>query len=508
VITTRLNFRFSRALSRARADFYIQCSSSPSLRERIFASGRTKLVPLCRLLSCLLLCSSPLIAQAKVSAPKSSAAKVAIIKSFRVIQEKDGPAVEVLATFSLVPQIQLISNPTRLVIDLPNARIDSPKRFNTAEDEITELRCNQVQQSPPIARLVADLSSARTYTWQADGNRLVVRLGKGASDSGPSPFQSPTVVGLSQLPQPVVKAVRASGPITVATDAGIAGSSFAAGADTAILSLSSGGELRVCPHTTLSILHSQDRHNLMLGMSNGALETHVELDSTMDSIMTPDFRITLVGPGEFHYAFSADNRGNTCVRSLPGDTEPLLVTELLADRTYRVKPTDQLVFRNGQLDRVDSVLPPECGCPPPRQTMLRASNNAPAQDLPRTAIPSSSNHDAQPAANSQPPANPSILASASIAGPYASETPAPINANPVHVQVVAPLVFVANGPPPVSAEELHSIPFDSRPTNPAMMVVPVAPSSKIIPMLIVTASASPHPGFFHRLGSFFGTIFR
>jgi hypothetical protein len=435
------------------------------------------------------------------------AAKVAAIKSFRIIQEQNGPALEILSTQPLVPAIQQLDGPPRLVIDLPNARLDtSYKRVSIQADQIDVLRADQYQQNPPVARVVVDLLAPRAYTWDAAGNRLVVHLGKNPADASRSPFQAPTVASLTTAPQPVVKAVRAAGPLALANDAGNVGSSFTSGADTAVLSLSSGGELRVCPGTTVSITPSQNRHNLMLSMNTGALEAHLDLDASSDSVMTPDFRILLVGPGEFHYAFSTDNQGNTCVRSLPGNTASAMVTELMGDRTYQVKATDQLVFRGGQLEHVDMAVPLECGCPPPRQMLERATNDLPTQSSPASAArlsnaPVVETHIETPPPSEVPQAN---------APPVPAEISAP---NELHVQVSTPLVFHATGPPPAPVEDVRALPLYARRVEAPVVNVAPPPAGNVAgqksrPAGTQTASADHPRGFFHKLGRFFGAMFR
>lgn len=437
----------------------------------------------------------------------AKAAKVASIKSFRIVQEQDGPAVEILSTQPLVPSIQQLNDPARLVIDLPNARLDtSYKRISIQADQIDILRADQFQQSPPVARVVVDLLAPRKYTWDAAGNRLVIHLGKNPTDTH-SPFQAPTVASLTPAAQPAVKAVRAAGPLAVANDAGSVGSSFTSGADTAVLSLSSGGEVRVCPGTTVSITPSQNHHNLLLSMNTGSLEAHMALDASSDTVMTPDFRIQLVGPGEFHYAFSADNQGNTCVRALPGNTASAMVTELLGDRTYQVKATDQLVFRGGQLDHVDMAVPLECGCPPPRQNIERAEIDLPPQS-PAASAPSSAPH-AQAVEVPVPQPSPPTGVPAGNAPSTPAQEPPP---NELHVQVSAPLVFRATGPPPAPVEDVHSLPLAARAVEapPVNVIAPPeekVPSRKSRPSGSETAADRPH-GFFHKLGSFFAAMFR
>jgi AMIN domain len=438
------------------------------------------------------------------------AAKPAAIKSFRIVQEKDGSAVEILSTKPLVPSIQAVSNPERLVIDLPNAQLDTPqKRIGVHADQITAIRADQFQQNPPIARVVVDLLAPRTYTWDAAGNRLVIHLGKAPDEANNSPFQPPTVPSLTSGPQPVVRSVRAAGPLALSGSDGAVGSSITAGPDTAVLGLSSGGEVRVCPGTTVAVTPSQSRHNLMLSMNTGALEAHFGLDASSDTVMTPDFRILLVGPGEFHYAISADNQGNTCVRALPGNTASAIVTELLGDRTYQVKATDQLLFHSGQLDRVDMKVPIECGCPPPRDTLLRA-NSLPTQSPAQSLVQS-------PTSKALPPVNasPAPTAEASHAESAAATPAVPVGVsvapNELHVQVEAPFVFHATGPPPPPVEDASALPPDSRPLGVPPLVAPLPPThetAKSAASQTASTDRQPPRGFFKKIGGFFSALFR
>jgi hypothetical protein len=433
-------------------------------------------------------------------AASPAASKIAAIKSFRIVQERDGPAVEILSTKPLVPAIQAIKDPDRLVIDLPNARLETPeKRISVQADQISTLRADQFQQNPPIARVVVDLLAPRAYTWGAAGNRLVVHLGKNPGPPNGSPFQAPTVTSLTPAPQPVVTAVRAAGPLALAGNDASTGSSITAGPDTAVLRLSSGGEVHVCPGTTVSVTPSQNRHNLMLSMNTGALEAHFALDASSDSVMTPDFRILLVGPGEFHYAISADNRGNTCVRALPGNTASAIVSELLGDRTYQVKATDQLVFRSGQLDRVDMAVPLECGCPPPQDPPMRATSDLPKQSSaapPLSALPTD-----------HAESSPSTGVSAAAAGPPEVS----IAPNELHLQIAAPFVFHATGPAPAPVEDVGTLPPDSRPRSTPDLAAPLPPPANQTPKPAGTETASanhsPARRLFRKLGGFFAALF-
>jgi len=442
----------------------------------------------------LLLVSGLLIASSRAQSTPTLLATTeppVAVRSVKVVNGYAGPAVEILSSSPLVPVISTLDNPSRLVIDLMNAELPGALlsgnngRIDIPSGEIRRVRINQYQNAPPVTRVVVDLLKPVGHTWDAAGNRLMVRL----HPADEVMVKPPTVPAFTQGVRPVAVPLSpgSSGRVVLVGNRAAAGSSVTAGSDTSVLQLERGGEVLVCPGTTVSVTSSQNGHALMLGMNTGALEAHYNLDASADSILTPDFRILMAGPGEFHYAVSADSRGNTCVRALPGNTASVIVSELLGEGNYQVKPTEQIVFRSGRLNLVDTAVPASCGCPPPDVLVLRAS-----------AAPTVINSDAELPTSMQLPA--------SGLPPETAALP-PSNPNDVHVQVEAPFVFRAEElrtdnrqvPKPVVIGEVDLPPVRDLP-RPASFEIEVLPPPQ--------GSARPaHHGVFAKIKGFFAGIF-
>jgi hypothetical protein len=432
--------------------------------------------------------------------------EAALVNSVRVLYEQNAPAVEVISSHQVVPSIEFLDSPPRLVIDLLNARMGlQRKRVPVLQENILTIRTEQFQNDPPIVRIVVDLLVPYRYTWDIAGNRLMVRLkalnvpNQTANAAGnKSPFQPPQALSSSPSATPAIAPVPLAGGIgeVALSDKRLAaGSSLTAGPDTAVLRLSRGGEIRVCPGTTISVTPSKNSRDLMLGMNTGSLETHYALDASADSVLTPDFRILFAGPGEFDYAISADSHGNTCVRGLAGNSSSVVVSELMGDRVYQVKPTEPVVFHNGRIDKVDTDVPPDCGCPAPVPVMRAAAPAAGVEASPNPNV-------AGTVASSLAEAQPQTLSN----GPETRPLP-PSQPGDIQVQVDAPIVFRGrknSAAQPAPVVEVAQLPVMESSARPFWLELQAQPPPAPTPG---TAGQSEHHGLMHKIKGFFASMF-
>jgi hypothetical protein len=429
-----------------------------------------------------------------IARPAPAKPEIGVVTSVNVVHDRGVPALEILSTLPSVPSIQFLDSPPRLVIDLLHARVGlKQKRIEVQQENILAIRAEQYQEDPPVARIVLDLQAAYGYTWDEAGNRLMIRL-KPAEDKNASGkktrSQAPKVLSLGSARAPAVVPITGKTGNIVADSSLAAGSSLTAGSQTAVLRLTRGGEVRICPGTTVSVTPAKNARDLMLGMSTGALETHYTLAASADTVMTPDFRISFAGPGEFDFAVSADSRGSTCVRALGGNASSAIVTELLGDRVYQVKPTEQAVFRSGRIDQVDSNVPLECGCPPPVPVMEAESAAAPENSA---------------TANAAAADGPRTLST----GPETRPLP-PSQADGVHVQVDAPFVFRGkkdSAAPPPALDEVAALPVIAPPPRPVQLEVEITPPPAYVSKNTTRHASAPRR-FLRRLKGIFAALFQ
>ncbi|HEY7617793.1 MAG TPA: AMIN domain-containing protein, partial [Terriglobales bacterium] len=406
----------------------------------------------------------------------------------------------------------------RLVIDLPNASMSvKHKKIDVNSEEIKSIRLSQYQADPPVVRVVVDLAKPHSYTWDTAGNRLMVRLHLAGKEVTATP---PSLPVLTKTPQPVALPVNSTNAGTpIWADKLSSGASMSTSSDTTTLRLTRGGEVHVCPGTTVSIAHSANGPDLLLGMGTGAVETHYALENSADSIVTPDFRFLLRGPGEFHYAIAADAHGNTCVRPLPGNTASLIVSELMGDRVFKVQGGEQYVFHGGRLNPTDTepnsgrlvnadfAFPQGCGCPtrstPP--TLLASLPPTPVIPQPnssaiRLAQPGDEIKPLVPRPGGIPSPGPRTPQTATVRDSHSKD---------VHIQVEARVVYPApnqsavHSAPLAKANSLRAVDSDRAGAPPTVVLPPYLSDEEA-----EAQPQKPRRGVFGKIKGFFGKMFR
>jgi hypothetical protein len=258
----------------------------------------------------------------------------------------------------------------------------------------------------------------------------------------------------------------------------LSGSSITAGAQTATLKLERGGSLLVCSGTNLSVNESQNGRELMFSLNSGNLEMNYPLRAAADTLLTPDLRLLLPGPGRVHIAVKVTPQGDTCVQSLPSNVAAIVVSETMGDATYQVKPDESVLFKAGHLGEA-AATKQNCGCP-------AAQPISPTQVARAAPPPPAESKPAQPAPK-----------------------PAPVDQN-VHLAVSAPLVFRADDPDPDLTETVATLKLEHNQVlqlDPVVLPPPDLKKTHAEQQTPVVAQKEQKHGLLSRVGSFFATLF-
>ena len=232
--------------------------------------------------------------------------------------------------------------------------------------------------------------------------------------------------------------VRGSVVLTKTGTKVMSGTQISAIASTAVLKLSRGGEIQICPHSSVTVSSSTTGQENLIGLGSGSVEANYQMASSADTVMTPDFRILLPGPGNFHFAFGLYPGGDVCVKSLAGSTVSVIVSEMFGEGTHQVKPGEGIVFHAGQVMNASFNPAQSCGCPPAPPPVIKPEVKAattvglgfPEQESQRAAA--------------------AVAAGERL--PEAAPTPsAETNTGKVAMKVDAPMVFQSEDAPPDAA---------------------------------------------------------
>ncbi len=263
----------------------------------------------------------------------------------------------------------------------------------------------------------------------------------------------------------------------------LSGSQIAAGAQTATLKLERGGSVLVCPGTSLSVSSSQNGRQLLFSVNAGDIELDYPIGSASDSLLTPDFRLLLPGPGKIHVAMRVTANGDTCVESLPSNSSAVIVAEAMSDESYQVKQDEAVLFKGGHIQGATRARQ-SCGCPAPVPVQVAKAPPPP------------------PAPAKLPPTSGAALAAAmDESAPAMPDT---------HLSMEAPFVFSGAGVPPDMTAIVAHLKLDNTQLVSLQPTVLPPGKKKAEPktQTVASNSAAEKGGVFSKIGAFFASIFR
>lgn len=164
-----------------------------------------------------------LLLLASLGAAQGTAGGAAEIEQLQVKREGADVTIQVILTSSVKPTVDTAVNPDRLVLVLPGTLSDAKqKHFPLDANGVRGVRVGLNSANPPVTRLVVDLNEAHSYTLNAEGNTITLRVqatetASAARRNGPAPAASaPLMDVFRRKPQTATpESAAATAPIPV-----------------------------------------------------------------------------------------------------------------------------------------------------------------------------------------------------------------------------------------------------------------------------------------------------
>ncbi|PYY12126.1 MAG: hypothetical protein DMG69_02245 [Acidobacteria bacterium] len=140
----------------------------------------------------------------------SQLSRTAIVRRVAIQGSKQAPEVAITSSEPITPQLKVLTGPDRVVIDFPGALPGDQVRSMAVNCcGIKRVRVGLFEATPPITRVVLDLTAPSKYQVSPSGNTVIVKLGDtlGAAKAGnvphvsasrPVPRLAPRIQGSSQ----------------------------------------------------------------------------------------------------------------------------------------------------------------------------------------------------------------------------------------------------------------------------------------------------------------------
>src|SRR6202051_3425436 len=124
------------------------------------------------------------------------AQSVPSIRRVQLLRSAGQVEIEIEASERIVPQVNLLSGPDRLVVDFVNARPNAELRnLSVNRAEVKNLRVGLFSSNPPVTRIVLDLNGPQPYQVFPSGRTVIVKIGNASEKAAAlRPASGPVLV--------------------------------------------------------------------------------------------------------------------------------------------------------------------------------------------------------------------------------------------------------------------------------------------------------------------------